>query len=160
VPLVFGRRAAGKLGKPGAERAEAGESDNEAHLGDREISGPEKLTSALNAPAGQITAGSRAVSCTESADEVVTGVPGARGQGREIEWAGEVPVNKVSGAPQAHEPGDVWCTGHTASVNGCQRRVQIPGNDNGWATAASGSVVASTLGQKERNNESGGGRTT
>lgn len=115
--LVLRRRATGNLGEPGAERTEAGEPDNDAHLGDREISGPEKLTGTLNPPPGQIIARSRPVSCAESADEVVTGVPGARRQGREIEWTGEVPVNKVSGAPQAHEPGGVWSASHAVSVD-------------------------------------------
>ena len=106
--LVFGRRATGKLGEPGAERPQAGEPDNHAHLGDGEISGPEKLAGTLNSPPGQIVARSRAVSCPESADEVVAGVPRARSQGAEIEWTGEVPVHEVSGAPQALQPGGVW----------------------------------------------------
>jgi hypothetical protein len=76
--LVLGRRATGKLGESRAEGTEAGEPDNDAHLGDREISGPEQLTSTLNPPPGQIIARSRPVSCTESADEVVTGVPRTR----------------------------------------------------------------------------------
>jgi len=115
--LVLGRRAAGKLGEPGAERAETGEPDNEAHLGDREISGPEELTGTLNAPPGEVVAWSRAVSCAESTEEVVAGVPRARRQGGEIEWTGEVPVNEVSGAPQAHEPGRVWYASHAVSVD-------------------------------------------
>ncbi len=79
--LVLRRRATGNLREPGAERTEAGEPDSDAHLGDREISGPEKLAGTLNSPPGQIIARSRAVSCSVSTDEVVTGVPRARSQG-------------------------------------------------------------------------------
>jgi hypothetical protein len=106
--LVLGRRATGKLGEPGAERPEAGEPDNNAHLGDGEISAPEELAGTLNPAPGQIVARSRAVRCTEGADEVVAGVPRVRSQGAEIERTGEVAVNEVSGAAQALQPGGVW----------------------------------------------------
>jgi hypothetical protein len=53
----------------GAERAQAGEPDQQAHLGDGQVGVAQQVLGPLDAPAGEVPAGRVAVGGAERADE-------------------------------------------------------------------------------------------
>ena len=57
APLELARRLADQLAEPAAERAQAGEADRVADLGDGEVGGAEQVLRALDAAFGHVRRG-------------------------------------------------------------------------------------------------------
>src|SRR4051812_4452132 len=108
------RGQADDRGEARAERAEAGEPDEQADLGHGEVGGAQQVLGALDPAVGQVPAGRLAVGLRERAQEVVPGAAGPPCEPVEVEGLGVGAVDQVPGGAQVGEQVDGY--GHDRSA--------------------------------------------
>src|SRR5262249_16837038 len=98
--LVFGWPGADQLVESGAERAEAGEADQVADLGDGQVRRAQQVLSSLDPPVAEILRRSLTVRGGEATQKVVLRHASFGREDLEIEWFRVVAVHHIQGVSQ------------------------------------------------------------